>query len=110
MKTERATYSYSKLNECVKAIKTLNMTVNKKSEHGFMISELKKVYDLCFEKTDCILFDAEYTVWSDYAKAFLQKDTKRVLDDLLRRNIRYLQYEINAIYRDMQLGEVNAVS
>lgn len=109
MEFEKATYSYKAIEECITAIKDLSFTIKLRSQHGSRIFEVKRVYDLCYDKTKCMLFDADHTPWKDYLIAWNQKHTKKELDACLRRAIHYLQNEIIAIKASMVCGEVNSI-
>lgn len=92
------------------------MTVNKRAEHFAKCFELEKLYDMCFEKTRCLLFEWEYTPHKEYHKAVndglcekVRKVSKKEYDNLLGQSIRYLQREIYGIYACMENGEVNTV-
>lgn len=109
MEFEKATYSYKAINECIAAIKGLTFTIKLRSQHGSYLFEVKKIYDLCYDRTKCMLFDADYSPWKDYLTAWNQKCTKKDLDACLRRAIHYLQNEILAIKASMVCGEVNSI-
>lgn len=109
MEFEKATYSYKAIEECITAIKNLSFTIKYRSQHGSYLFVVKRVYDLCYDKTKCMLFDADYSPWKDYLTAWNQKCTKKDLDASLRRAIHYLQNEILAIKASMSCGEVNSI-
>lgn len=117
MTTEKATYSYKKVNECIAEIKKFSVTVSKCADHFSKCFELEKLYNMCLEKTGCILFDWKYTPMEDYHKAVndglcdkIRKISKREYDELLKRAVRYLKNEISGIYRMMECGEVNTTN
>lgn len=114
MQIEKATYSYTAINDCIRAIKEFKCTVSKRAEHFEKLSELKKLYDLCYEKTNCVLFDCEWSPLKNYQKAVneglcerTRKVSKKEYDELLKRSFRYLKSEIHGIYICMENGEVN---
>lgn len=109
MQSTTATYSYNSIQDCIKAVKNTSFTVNKKIEHSTRWNEIKTLFDLCYEKTDCILFDWEYTVCKDYIDGIKCKLSKKELDLLLYRCQVYLQQQINGIYTMMNNGEVNTI-
>lgn len=116
MKFEKATYSYKALNECIAAIKGFTTTVSKRAEHFSKCFELEKLYDMCFEKTGCLLFEWEYTPMKDYHKAIndgmcekTRRVSKKEYDELLKHATRYLKNEIFGIYKMMEYGEVNTI-
>ena len=116
MTVEKATYSYKKVNECITEIKKFSITVSKRADHFPKSFELEKLYNMCLEKTGCLLFEWKYTPMQDYHKAIndslcdkVQKISKKELDKLLKRATRYLQNEILGIYQAMEYGEVNTI-
>lgn len=113
MTAGKATYSYKKVNECIAEIKRFSVTVSKRADHFSKSFELEKLYNMCLEKTGCILFDWEYTPMQEYHKAVndglcdkIRKISKKELDELLKRATRYLKNEIYGIYQAMEYGEV----
>lgn len=116
MTVEKATYSYKKVNECITEIKKFSITVSNRADHFLKSFELEKLYNVCLEKTGCLLFEWKYTPMQDYHKAVndslcdkVQKIRKKELDKLLKRATRYLQNEIFGIYQAMEYGEVNTI-
>ena len=117
MQIEKAIYSYKAINECIREIKNFTTTVSKRAEHFAKYFELKKLYDLCYKKTNCILFDCEWSLsMENYKKAVndgLCEKTRRVskkeYDELLKSSIKYLKSEIRGIYALMENGEVNTI-
>lgn len=71
--------------------------------------EVKKLFDLCYDETHCMLFDADFSPWADYLKAVNRKDTKRALDKELHNCYRFLANELNAIAALMRAGEVDSI-
>lgn len=117
MEIEKAIYSYKAVNECIVAIEEFTTTVQKRADHFSKCFELKILYNMCLEKTGCILFDWKYTPMEDYHKAVndglcdkIRKISKKEYDELLKRALRYLKNEILGIYRMMEYGEVNTTN
>lgn len=104
MDRQRACYSYSALTHCADAVKATNWTVRRSAEHFSKCFEVKKLFDLCYDETHCMLFDADFSPWADYLKAVNQKDTKRALDKELHNCHRFLANELNAIAALMRAG------
>ena len=108
MKNEVAIYSYSALQDCANAVKATAWTVDRRAEHFGKCFEVKKLFELCFEKTDCLLFDPEFSPWHDYLKAVDRKANKKELDERLRECYRFLCRELNGILAMMRSGEVRS--
>ena len=105
-----ATYSRSALTKCVDLVRKTNWSVNKKAEHFSKCFEVKAVFDFCFEQTECLLFEAEYSPWKDYLDAVSRKTgPKKNLDLYLRCCYLFLCRELNGISTMMSTGEVNEV-
>ena len=109
MDRQRACYSYSALTHCADAVKATNWTVRRSAEHFSKRFEVKKLFDLCYDETHCMLFDADFSPWADYLKAVNRKDTKRALDKELHNCYRFLANELNAIAALMRAGEVDSI-
>lgn len=109
MELKRACYSYSALYKCADAVKATDWIVRRSAEHFSKCFEVKKLFELCYDETQCFLFDPDYSPWLDYLKAVSRKDTKRVLDQNLRTCYRFLANELNAILAAMKAGEVDAI-
>lgn len=116
MELEKATYSYKAVNECMTAIKKFTTTVQKRDEHFSKCFELEKLYDMCLEKTGCIIFDWEYTPMKKYHVAVndglcvkVRRVSKKEYDELLKRATRYLKIQIFEISKMMEYGEVNTI-
>lgn len=117
MQIEKATYSYKAVNDCISAIKGFSYTVSKRAEHFPKLFELRKLYDFCYEKTNCMSFDCEWAYpMEDYQKAVndglcerTRKISKKEYDQLLKSAYKYLKNEIFGIYAMMENGEVNTV-
>ena len=109
MDRQRACYSYSALTHCADAVKATNWTVRRSAEHFSKCFEVKKLFDLCYDETHCMLFDADFSPWADYMKAVERKYTKKELDRKLRACYLFLANELNAILSDMRSGEVDSV-
>lgn len=111
MKFERACYSRAAVMECVTAVKKTAWTVDKRVNHQPKSMEVKKLFELCREKTGCCLFDYEYSPCEDYLKAAFRKDTpKKELDRHLHRCHMFLADELRGILGMMQSGEVDEVA
>ena len=109
MDRQRACYSYSALTHCADAVKATNWTVRRSAEHFSKCFEVKKLFDLCYDETHCMLFDPDFSPWHDYLKAVDRKYTKKELDMKLRMCHRFLANELNAILAAMRAGEVDAI-
>ena len=109
MDRQRACYSYSALTHCADAVKATNWTVRRSAEHFSKCFEVKKLFDLCYDETHCMLFDADFSPWADYLKAVNRKDIKRALDKELHNCHRFLANELNAIAALMRAGEVDSI-
>lgn len=111
MDTEKATYSRKAIRECITEIKSLNMTVSRKKDYGPRLFEVKDVYNSCFKKTMCCIFDTYHdcTPLNKYLKAYDRDAPKKDLDKLLKESVRYLQDHISAIQASMDNGKVNII-
>lgn len=110
MKFEIATYSRSALIKCVDLIRKTDWSVKKKAEHFSKCFEVKKVFDFCFDKAGCLLFEAEYSPWKDYLNAVSRKtESKKEIDLYLHLCYIFLCRELNGISAMMSSGEVNEV-
>ena len=89
--------------------KATNWTVRRSAEHFSKCFEVKKLFDLCYDETHCMLFDADFSPWADYLNAVNRKDTKRALDKELHNCYRFLANELNAIAALMRAGEVDSI-
>lgn len=111
MTTEKATYSYSAVLDCVEALKNASFTVRKKAEHFAKWREVKALFELCYEKTGCLLFREDWSMeYQTYTKAVgrIKDVSGKELNRLLHVCERYLKNEIRSIYQAMEAGEVNA--
>ena len=106
---DKATYSYSALQKCADAVKATTWTVGRKAEHFSKCFEVQRVFWFCQERTDCLLFDPDFSPWRDYLKAVERKVGKKELDAWLRECYRYICRELNGILTLMRTGEVNAI-
>ena len=109
MNIERATYSYIALRDCIEEVKKLPLTVQKKSDHKAIRYRVFDAYNYCLDKTQCCLFEADYSPYHDYSKAVDRNASKKELDNLLRQAVRFLQNELTGIYNSMEIGEVNTI-
>lgn len=111
MKTEKAIYSYSAVLDCAKALKAASFTVQRKAEHFPKWREVKALFELCYEKTGCILFREDWSMELEaYTKAVgkIKEHSGKELNYLLHACERYLKNQIRSIYQMMEAGEVNA--
>lgn len=106
---DKATYSYSALQKCADAVKATTWTVGRKAEHFSKCFEVQRVFWFCQERTDCLLFDPDFSPWRDYLKAVEREAGKKELDAWLRECYRYICRELNGILTLMRTGEVNAI-
>lgn len=109
MKGDVATYSYKALDDCANAVKAMRWSVDKRAEHFSKCFEVQKLFEFCFEKTDCLLFDPDFSPWHDYIKSVKQKASKKELDKNLRDCYRFVCNELNGILTMMRSGEVHSV-
>lgn len=110
MAIEKATYSYSTINEAIRQTKAFNATVNRKNQHFAKSQELKKIYEYCEEHINRIIFECYNKSYiSDYCKAAynFKQYTKAELDKIEKAALRYLQNELTGIKSMMISGEVN---
>ena len=61
MNFNRACYSYSALQRCADAVKATNWTVRRSAEHFSKCFEVKKIFELCYDETHCLLFDPDFS-------------------------------------------------
>ena len=111
---EKMTYSYSAVKECADLVKKTNWTVPTKKEHFPKCFEIQKVFDFCLEKTGCMLFESDFSVWEIYEKRVNVdvehgKVSKKELDQLLKDCYLFVARELNGILTMMSTGEVNAI-
>lgn len=109
MQIEKATYSYTTVNEGIKQTKAYNQTVKHKNEHFSKAMELKKVYEYCSDNINRFLFDPDFWYMKDYFRAAynFKQYTKKDLDKMQLAALRYLQNELTGIKQAMLTGEVN---
>lgn len=110
MKTEKMTYSYSAVSDCIDAMKKTIWTVNKKAEHFAKWCEVKQLFMLCYEKTNCLLFRGDWCSYlDDYTKSQNNPKmyTKKEMDKMLRRCYEHLWRELVLIREAMEAGDVN---
>lgn len=111
MTTEKAIYSYSAVLDCVNALKHTSFTVQRKAEHFAKWREVKAMFELCYEKTGCLLFEEDWSGELDaYTKAVgrIKDYSGKELNQLLRACELYLKNQIRSIYQMMEAGEVDA--
>lgn len=109
MEFAKACYSYTVIGNCIDKVKALPGTPEKKSQHlAVCYGALLQAFDYCLAKTDCCLFEADFSPWRDYADGLKQGRAKRELDKLYRACIRFLENEIFGILFLMESGEVNS--
>lgn len=110
MNIEKATYSYKAVNEAIKKVKAQNWTITKKASHSALATEVKGLFQFCYEKTNCLLFDPDFEPYIiEYCRAAYnyKNYTKKELDIKLGFCKRFLQRELTNIYNMMLSGEVN---
>ena len=109
----RATYSRRNVQECSDAFKNTTFTCRKKAEHFNKACEIEALYELCYEKTGCCLFNPQSTASysRDYMRAAynIKEHTKKELDALLNQCFLDLRWELRGIRTLMRDGEVNVV-
>lgn len=111
LKVERACYSYKAVRECREKVYWTATTVRIKAQHGRKCYEIKRLFDECYEKTGCCLFDCDYSIWDDYRKLVNSKDSlKKDMDHALKACCRFLLDELDAILKSMDSGEVDSVA
>lgn len=109
MEFAKACYSYESMYSCMDKVKELPGTPGKKPQHqAVCYGALLQAFDYCLEKTDCCLFEADFSPWRDYADALKQGRAKRELDQLYRACIRFLKNELSGIFSMMETGEVDS--
>lgn len=84
------------------AIKDFNITVNKKSDHFTKLSEIKKLFDICYDNTKCILFEYDFSYELElYTNAInnIKNHTNKELNKLLKQTYLYLKHQIIEILR-----------
>lgn len=120
MEIQRACYSRKAVEECRVRVRWTTRTVRIKAQHCSKCYEIEKLFDFCYDKTGCCLFDTRNSPWDDYRKltnlAYETRRetrvvvTKKQLDDALRACLRFLEREINDIIKMMDDGEVDVVA
>lgn len=106
----KATYSYKNVTDCIEKIEKLNCTVKTKGDHFPALREIKSVYNFCYDKTGCMLFDADFSPCYEYSQ-LINKDkvTKKKLDQALKNCILDLERQITGIRDAMERGQVNTI-
>ena len=108
MEIARACYSVSKLKAAADMVKAINWDVNRKNEHFAKYMEIEKVYQYACDNLNQILFDPEIELKRYRDAAFNYKAYKAAeLNDMLRRNYRYIANELNDILASINSGEVD---
>ena len=108
---EKATYSYNAVKECRRKVLMTATTVRVKSQHSWKCYEIEKLFDECYDRTGCCLFDAEYSVWKEYSKLVNSKgSTKKAMDNALKACCRFLLRELDDILKDINSGVVNSIA
>lgn len=107
----RACYSRAAVRECADAVKREAWTVRRRIDHKAKCIEVRKLFELCRERTGCCLFDYEYSPCQDYLRLAYQKGaTKKAMDAQLRVCRHFLENELRGIAEMMASGEVDAVA
>lgn len=110
MSFERATYSRKNVLECMDYLKKIDTTVSKKMFHFSKLGEVRKAFQFCYDKTNCMLFEEDYSCFMDYLKLVESKSaTKKELDKHLKRCVNFLRNQICEIWKMMELKEVNSI-
>ncbi len=118
LEIERAAYSRTALKECLAKIKSINWTVQIKAQHLWKcLSEVKEVYDFCYEKTNCCLFDPYWSfIWGQYHDLICEdaergerrvRHTKKEMDEALRKCHRDLIHTVESIIYDLDTGALD---
>lgn len=111
LELEKATYSYKAIRECRDKVRRMATTVRVKAQHGWKCYEIERLFDECYEKTGCSLFEAEHSVWKEYSKLVNNKGSrKKDMDHALKACCRFLLSELDAILGEMDDGTVNAIA
>lgn len=109
MPTGVATYSYSALDECIKAVKEFDWTVTHKNQHPWKCARVEELFDFLMEKTGCFSFDSSSGYAAEYRKAVSRNATNREMVQVLKACERFVKSELHDIYAMMIVGEVNSV-
>lgn len=104
---KRMCYSYSALFECADLVKRTEWHCDTKNEHRSKLFEIKKVFEFCYEKTNCLIFDPLWSPWEYYDKSIRFHYSKSEMDRRLNDCYRYLTSELNSILRMINNGEVD---
>ena len=104
---ERMCYSYSALLECVDLVKRTEWACGSIKEHRSKLFEVKKVFEFCMSKTNCLIFDPLWAPWNEYDKAIKFGCSKKELDKCLNACYRYICNELNSISKMIGTGEVD---
>lgn len=108
MNFEKACYSYLAMRECINAVKNTAWTVKRRTGHKAKCIEIKKLFEFCYDKTKCCLFEPEYTPCQTYLRdCYIKGISKKELDSELKACYRYLANELTEIRRIMEVGEVD---
>ena len=111
MEFGKACYSYTAVQNCMEKVKELPAVPEKKAQHqAVCYGDLVQAFDYCLNRTDCLLFDPDFSPWRDYADAVNRKQSKKELDRLYRACVRFLKNELNGILSLMEFGEVDSES
>ena len=110
MKFEKACYSRRALYECRDKVKALPIGARIRADHtSLCYGELAQAFDFCLEKTNCCLFERDFSPWEDYAKAVKNKFPKKEMDKLYAGCIRFLKNQLTGILTMMETGEVDSI-
>lgn len=108
MEIARACYSLSKLKAAADMVKAINWDVNRKNEHFAKYMEIAEVYQYASDNLNRWLFDPEIELKEYRDAAFNYKAYKAAeLNEMLRRNYRYIVNELNDILASINSGEVD---
>lgn len=96
-------YSYNNILKCIDVIKNINTTVSNKAGHHAVYNEVKKVFDICYDLTSCILFEYDFsTDMMQYREAVnnnFKGYTKKDIDAMCRRSINYLKHQTSELLK-----------
>ena len=108
MEIARACYSVSKLKAATDMVKAVNWNVNRKNEHFSKYMEIAKVFEFASVNLNRWLFDPEIELKEYRDAVFNYKAYKAAeLNEMLRRNYRYIANELNDILKSINNGEVD---
>lgn len=110
LKFEMVTYSRSAVQECRESVMRMPWTVRLKYMHVGRCIDMGRLFDKCYERTGCMVFDKWNTVWEEYDRMVnYQEATKKELDRSYKECLKYLLEELDTILLMIERGEVNSV-